>query len=46
MESEEENGLKTEKLAAKIEKARQELRDGETVSLKSHEDIERYFESM
>ena len=33
-------------LAAKIERARQEYREGKTVSLKSHEDIDQYFESM
>ena len=36
----------TPELAAKIEKARQEYRDGKTISLKTHEDVERYFESM
>ena len=36
----------TPELAAKIEKARQEYREGKTVSLKTHEDIDRYFESM
>ena len=36
----------TPELAAKIEKARQEYREGETVSLKSHEDVNHYFESM
>jgi len=36
----------TPELAAKIEKARQEFRDGNTISLKSHEDVDRYFESM
>ena len=36
----------TPELAAKIEKARQEFREGKTVSLKSHEDVDRYFESM
>ena len=33
-------------LAAKIDKARREYREGKTVSLKTHEDIDRYFESM
>ena len=36
----------TPELAAKIEKARQEYREGKVVSLKTHEDIDRYFESM
>ena len=36
----------TPALAAKIERARQEYREGKTVSLKSHEDIDQYFESM
>lgn len=33
-------------LASKIEKARKEFQEGETISLKSHEDVNRYFESM
>lgn len=36
----------TPALAAKIERARQEYREGKTVSLKSHEDIDQHFESM
>ena len=36
----------TPELAAKIEKARQEYREGKTISMKNHEDIDRYFESM
>lgn len=36
----------TPALAAKIEKARQEFREDKTVRLQSHEDIDRYFESM
>ena len=36
----------TPELAAKIEKARQEYRDGNTISLKTHEDVDKYFESM
>ena len=36
----------TPALAAKIEKARKEFREGKTISLKIHEDIERYFDSM
>lgn len=36
----------TPELAAKIEKARQEYREGQTISLKTHEDVDRYFESM
>ena len=36
----------TPKLAEKIEKAKKELRDGNIVSLKSHEDVDLYFESM
>lgn len=36
----------TQALEAKIEKARKEYREGKTISLKSHEDIDKYFESM
>ena len=36
----------TPELAAKIEKARQEYREGKAISLKTHEDVDRYFESM
>jgi len=36
----------TPALAAKIEKARKEYREGKTISLKKHEDIDRYFDSM
>ena len=36
----------TPELAAKIEKARQEYREGKTISLKTREDVDRYFESM
>ena len=36
----------TPALEAKIEKARKEVREGKTISLKTHEDIERYFDSM
>ena len=36
----------TPELAAKIEKARKEYHDGKTVSLTSHEDIDRYFDTM
>ena len=36
----------TPELAAKIEKARQEYRDDKTISLKTHEDVDKYFESM
>lgn len=36
----------TPELAAKIEMARQEYREGKTVSLKTHEDINLYFESQ
>ena len=36
----------TPQLAAKIEKARQEYREGKAISLKTHEDVDRYFESM
>ena len=36
----------TPELAAKIEKARQEYREGKTISLKTREDVERYFASM
>jgi len=32
--------------ASKLEKARREYKEGKTVSLKSHEDIDKYFESM
>ena len=34
----------TPELEAKIEKARQEHRDGKTISLKNHEDIDKFFE--
>ena len=33
-------------LEEKIEKARKEYREGKTVSLTSHEDIDHYFDSM
>lgn len=33
-------------LAAKIEEARQEFRDGKCISLKGHEEVDRYFEFM
>ena len=36
----------TPALAAKIENARKEYRDGRGVSLKTHEDIDKYFESL
>lgn len=36
----------TTALAAKIEKARKEFREGKTISLKTHEDVEHYFDSM
>lgn len=36
----------TPELEEKIEKARKEYREGKTVSLTSHEDVERYFDSM
>ena len=36
----------TPELAAKIEKARQEYHEGKTISLKTHDDVDRYFESM
>ncbi len=36
----------TPELSTKIEKARRELREGKTISLISHEDVDRYFESM
>lgn len=36
----------TPELAAKIEKARQEYREGKAISLKTHEDVDKYFESM
>lgn len=36
----------TPELATKIEQARKEFREGKTICLKNHEDIERYFESM
>ena len=44
--SEEDDRTITPELAAKIEKARQEYREGKTISLKTREDVERYFESM
>ena len=33
-------------LAARIEEARQQYRKEKTISLNSHEDIDKYFESM
>ena len=36
----------TPELAAKIEKARQEFREGKGIALSSHEDIDRYLDSM
>lgn len=36
----------TPSLEAKMEKARQEYREGKTVVLKSHEDIDEYFDSL
>ncbi len=36
----------TPELEEKIEKARTEYREGKTISLVSHEDVDRYFDSM
>ncbi len=36
----------TPELTAKIEKARREFQEGRTISLKSAEDVDRYFENM
>lgn len=36
----------TPELAEKIEKARQVYRDGKTIRLKSHEEIDKYFDEM
>ncbi len=36
----------TPELEAKIKKARQEFKEGKTISLNSPEDIDNYFESM
>jgi hypothetical protein len=36
----------TPAMAAKIENARKEYKKGKGVSLKSHEDIDKYFESL
>ncbi len=36
----------TPALAAKLEKARREYKEGKNVSLKSHEEIDKYFESL
>ena len=33
-------------LAARIEKARQEFREGKTIKLKSHKDIDKFFEEL
>ena len=33
-------------LQAKIEKVRREFREGKTISLRTHDDIDRYFESL
>ena len=40
------NLLKSMDFASKLEKARREYKEGKTVSLKSHEDIDKYFESL
>ena len=36
----------TPELAAKIEKARQEYREGKAITLKTHEDIDKWFDSL
>jgi hypothetical protein len=36
----------TPELEEKIEKARKEYFEGKTISLVSHEDVDRYFDSM
>ena len=36
----------TPELEEKIEKARKEYHKGKTISLSSHEDVDRYFDSM
>lgn len=36
----------TPELLAEIKKARQEYREGKCITLNTHEDVERYFESM
>lgn len=36
----------TPELDAKIEKARQELKEGKAISLKTHEDVDHYFDSQ
>ena len=36
----------TPELAEKIDKARKEYNEGKTISLATHEDVDRYFESM
>lgn len=36
----------TPELMAEIEKARQEIREGKCITLRTHEDVDRYFESM
>ena len=36
----------TLELAAKIEKARQNYREGKAISLKTHEDVNSYFKAM
>ena len=36
----------TPAMAAKIEKARKEYKEGKGISLKTHEDIDKYFESL
>ena len=38
--------LAEDNISAKIRNARQEYREGKTISLKTHEDVDRYFESM
>jgi hypothetical protein len=36
----------TQNVAAKMEKARQDFREGKAISLKTHKDVDSYFESM
>ena len=38
--------LSLDEINAEIEKARKEYKEGKGVSLKTHEDIDRYFESL
>lgn len=40
------NLLKSKDLSSKLEKARKEYKEGKAMPLKSHEEIDKYFESL